>query len=141
VKFFLNQVLRIKRTGHTGDCIGRAEYAYSSVPSYQIAYTDAQGNSQKGWFEEPELENTERSRCVTCKGRGTVRQPPATGLTACPDCAKKSRRLTDNQWFDFWQGCDLLEDASMFPEFLTLVRTIETAIQDGVPHGQQGGAA
>jgi hypothetical protein len=58
-KFDLNQVLRIKRTGHTGDCVARAEYSFSSTNSYQLAYTDAQGNAKKQWFEEPELEAVE----------------------------------------------------------------------------------
>ena len=59
MKFQLNQVLRLKRTGHTGDCIGRAEYSYSSAPAYYLAYTDSQGNAQKGWFDEPELEEVQ----------------------------------------------------------------------------------
>jgi hypothetical protein len=59
MKFQLNQVLRLKRTGHTGDCIGRAEYSYTSCPQYLFAYTDAQGNAQKGWYDEPELEAVE----------------------------------------------------------------------------------
>ena len=59
MKFQLNQVLRLKRTGHTGDCIGRAEYSYSAQPQFLLFYTDAQGNSQKGWFDEAELEAVE----------------------------------------------------------------------------------
>ena len=56
MKFQLNQVLRLKRTGHIGDCIGRAECGYSGQPTYYLSYTDAQGNAQKGWFDEAELE-------------------------------------------------------------------------------------
>ena len=55
MEFELNQVLRIKRTGHIGDCTGRCEYSYDS-PAFRLSYTDAQGNAQSGWFNSAELE-------------------------------------------------------------------------------------
>ena len=58
MEFELNQVLRIKRTGHTGNCTGRAEYSYDS-PSFLLSYTDAQGNAKKDWFNGQELEAVE----------------------------------------------------------------------------------
>jgi len=55
MEFQLNQVLRIKRTGHIGNCTGRCEYSYTS-PQFRLSYTDAQGNAQCDWFNGPELE-------------------------------------------------------------------------------------
>ena len=50
-------------------------------------------------------------------------------LAAAPEAPQPAKRvrLTDDEWFEFWDNCQAIPSDSSFPEFLQIARAIERA--------------